>query len=89
MGGEALFAPLNVLELVESRWGGHNPHVTEANVRSLDLANGGGVGRFASAPPQFRPVVEYEGNRTAVDHVRRGQPASAPRRGFFRPFFGR
>ena len=24
VGGEALFAPLNVLELVESRWGGHN-----------------------------------------------------------------
>ena len=43
VGGEALFAPLNVLELVESQWGGHNPLVTEANVRSLDLANGGGV----------------------------------------------
>ena len=41
VGGEALFAPLNVLELVESRWGGHNQLVTEANVRSLDLANGG------------------------------------------------
>ena len=48
VGGEALFAPLNVLELVESRWGGHNQLVTEANVRSLDLANGGGKrGRFA------------------------------------------
>ena len=32
---------LNVLELVESRWAGHNQQVTEANVRSLDLANGG------------------------------------------------
>ncbi len=41
VGGEAQFAPLNVLELVESRWGGHNPQVTEANVRSIDLANGG------------------------------------------------
>ena len=41
VGGEALFAPLNVLELVESRWGGHNQQVTEANVRSIDLANGG------------------------------------------------
>ena len=49
----AQFAPLNVLELAESRWGGHNPHVTEANVRSLDLANGGGarLARFRSAPP--------------------------------------
>ncbi len=25
VGGDAQFAPLNVLELVESRWGGHNP----------------------------------------------------------------
>ncbi len=41
VGGEALFAPLNVLELVESRWGGHNQQVTEANVRSIDMANGG------------------------------------------------
>ena len=73
VGGEALFAPLNVLELVESRWQGHNPQVTEANVRSLDLANGGGLGRFASAPPRFRSVQEYEGNRSAparCDHVR-------------------
>ena len=63
MGGEALFAPLNVLELVESRWAGHNGQVTEANVRSLDLANGGGNRqRFAQAP-QFRPVLEYEAGR--------------------------
>ena len=56
VGGEALFAPLNVLELVESRWGGHNQQVTEANVRSIDLANGGGrargrlAGRSADLP---------------------------------------
>ena len=49
VGGEALFAPLNVLELVESRWGGHNQLVTEANVRSLDLANGGGQPAAARA----------------------------------------
>ena len=34
VGGEALFAPLNILEVVESRWAGHNPYVTEANVRA-------------------------------------------------------
>ena len=42
VGGEAMFAPLNIMEVVESRWQGHNPMVTEANVRALDLANGGG-----------------------------------------------
>jgi hypothetical protein len=62
VGGEALFAPLNVLEVIQSRWGGHNPMVTEANVRALDLANGGGY-RFAGAPPQFRPVGNYEAGR--------------------------
>ena len=40
-GGRGPFAPLNVLQVVESRWGGHNPQVTEANVRSIDMANGG------------------------------------------------
>ena len=58
VGGEAMFAPLNVLEVFESRWAGHNPYVTEANVRSMDLANGGiASGRLAGAPPQFRPVL--------------------------------
>ena len=50
VGGEALFAPLNVLQVVESRWQGHNPYVTEANVRALDLANPNPAGgKFASA----------------------------------------
>ncbi|MBX6313983.1 MAG: hypothetical protein IRY99_13860, partial [Isosphaeraceae bacterium] len=62
VGGEAMFCPLNVMEVVMSRWQGHNPFVNEANVRALDLANGGlGNGRFAGAPPQFRPVGAYEG----------------------------
>ena len=56
-----MFAPLNILEVVESRWAGHNPYVTEANVRALDLANGGAtMARFRSSPPQFRTVLEYE-----------------------------
>ncbi len=67
VGGEAMFAPLNVLEVVESRWAGHNPYVTEDQVRSLDLANGGrSSGRLAGAPPTFRPVVEYEGGRPSL-----------------------
>ena len=52
VGGEAQYAPLNVLELVESRWGGHNNYVTEANVRSIDMANGGtDRRRLAGGPP--------------------------------------
>ena len=35
------------------RWQGHNPYVTEANVRSIDLANGGG-GRIARRRPRRR-----------------------------------
>jgi hypothetical protein len=65
IGGEALYAPLNILELVESHWAGHNPMVTEANVRSLDLANGGNGSRFAGRGdhPDFRPVGNYEAGR--------------------------
>jgi hypothetical protein len=90
VGGEAMFAPLNILELVESHWGGHNPHVTEANVRSLDLANGGGsLGRFASRPPIFRPVAQYEAGRAPM--VADGSSGSGSRIGglFRRAFFGR
>jgi hypothetical protein len=93
VGGEALFAPLNILEVVESRWAGHNPYVTEANVRALDLANGGGLGlgRFASNPPQFRSVMQYEGARSAASPpMFAGDVSPYPRRGgFFRTFFGR
>jgi hypothetical protein len=94
VGGEALFAPLNVLELVESRWAGHNPSVTEANVRSLDLANGGGItgGRLGGAAPYFRPVAQYEAGRAPM--IAGGRPIemqSPPRFGGFfrRAFFGR
>ena len=64
VGGEAVFAPLNILELVESRWAGHNSMITESNVRALDVANGGGYsGRLAGAPPRFQPVSNYEAGR--------------------------
>jgi hypothetical protein len=67
VGGEAMFAPLNLLEVLQTTWQGHNPMVTEANVRSLDLANGGsGVGRLASKPPEFRPVAAYEAGRAPM-----------------------
>lgn len=95
VGGEALFAPLNVLELAESRWAGHNPYVTEANVRAIDMANSnGGAGRFASAPPVFRPVAQYEAGRQTPMFAGAGSSydpsvSSEPRRGgFFRTLFG-
>ena len=59
--GEALYAPLNLMEVVQTRWAGHNPYVTEANVRAIDLANGGtSYGRFSSTAPKFSPVFTYE-----------------------------
>jgi hypothetical protein len=92
LGGEALYCPLNILELVETRWQGHNPYVTEANVRSLDLANGGGYGRFASAPPQWRAVGTYEAGRAPMFAGRspaEGMPSFPRRGGLFRFFGGR
>jgi hypothetical protein len=91
VGGEALYAPLNVLEVVESRWAGHNPAVTEANIRSIDLANGGGYNsRLAGKPPSFRPVAQYEAGRAPMFAGTNADPTDVqPRRGFFRTFFGR
>ena len=57
--GQAQFAPLNVIEIVGSIWAGHNPYVTESNVRMLDQANGG---QFNSVAPQFQPVALFEGS---------------------------
>jgi hypothetical protein len=71
--GEALFAPLNVLELAGSRWAGHNPYITEENVRALDQANGGGY-RFAGAAPTFSPVGSYEAGRRPIFALGDGGP---------------
>lgn len=66
-GGEAAFAPLNLMDVVSSRWAGHNPNITESSVRAVDIANGGAGGRLASsAPPVFRPVGSYEPARGAA-----------------------
>jgi hypothetical protein len=84
VGGEAMFAPLNLLEVLQTTWQGHNPMVTEANVRSLDLANGGsGVGRLASKPPEFRPVAAYEAGRAPMfaNGSGYGGDDGSPRRG--------
>lgn len=79
VGGEALFCPLNIMELVNSRWQGHNPDVTESNIRAIDLANGGGYdGRFAGSPPQFRPVGMYEAGRPQFAFGNRNSPFGGP-----------
>jgi len=97
LSGEALFAPLNLLELAETRWAGHNPYITEANVRSIDAANGGGFARVTSTPPQFKPVMAYEAGRPVSMFASRsgnamnpnGSPdAPSPRRGGLFRFFG-
>lgn len=63
--------------------------MTETNVRALDLANGGGGGRLAAVAPRFRPVKEYEGNRSVSPTMfASGNSNGGPRRGFFGRFFG-
>jgi hypothetical protein len=98
VGGEAMFAPLNVMQVLSSRWQGHNPYINEANLRALDLNNGGmQAGRFAGAAPNFTPVANYEAGRPAfsfgnlMNRNNDGNPASPggqPPRRFFR-LFGR
>lgn len=91
VGDEAMFCPLNIMEVTHSNWQGHNPLINESNVRSLDLANGGGNNpRLAGTPPNFRPVGNYEAGRAPLIGSRGDDngPPSTPRRGFFR-IFGR
>jgi hypothetical protein len=103
VGGEAMFCPLNLLEVVNTRWAGHNPYITEQNVRQIDAANGGGSTRLlASVPRPFRSVFDYEGaggsyvaNNSRPPYFSGGTPdiangsPSMPRRGLFRGLFGR
>jgi hypothetical protein len=90
--GDAMYAPLNLLQLVESRWGGHNSYVTEGNVRSIDMANGGSDSRRLAGSPNFRSVKEYEAGRMQMFAAEAGdnEIRQAPRfGGFLRTFFGR
>jgi hypothetical protein len=87
--GAAQFAPLNVIEIVACDWGGHNQQVTEANVRMLDLANGGSPGSFSGAVPQFQSAGVFEAGGRSENYpgssVRR---AGLPRRGIISRLFG-
>jgi hypothetical protein len=87
VGGEAMFCPLNILQLTGTTWQGHNPMVNESNVRALDMANGGGF-RFAGAPPNFRPVSSYEAGRGPLFAGGNGDGFFSPRRAFNRLFGG-
>lgn len=103
VGGDAMYAPLNLMQVVESRWQGHNPMINEGNIRAVDMANGGG-GRFlSSAPPTFRPVGTYEagrapqiagngrmfGNGVFGSSNNANEVPNAPRRGGLFRIFGR
>ncbi len=85
VGGEAMFAPLNLLEVVQTTWQGHNPYITEANVRALDLANGGGGRMLGATAPAFQPVASYEAGRPGYGFGRAGNgnfvSGPPPRRG--------
>jgi hypothetical protein len=99
VGGDAMYAPLNLMEVTGSQWQGHNPLVVESNVRALDTANGGGA-RFAGAAPTFKAVAVQEAGRgpsalpsMMYDASSRpvpppGEAAGASRRGLLR-LFGR
>ncbi len=97
VGGDALYAPLNVMQVLASQWQGHNPMVNETNIRAVDMANGGSpTGRYAGSPPNFRPAASYEAGRAPMFALgRRGtQEATtgvtpAPRPRFFRLFGNR
>jgi hypothetical protein len=91
VGGDAMFAPLNLMEVVSTRWAGHNPYLSEANVRAIDLANGGDPSRFAGAPPQFQPSRSQEAGpfRWFASGRNAGSSSSPPRGGLLRFLGGR
>ena len=64
--------------------------MTLANVRMIDLANGGvsGRGRFAGRAPDFRSVAQFESGRPRMiannyEETERPDPGSAGSSGFF------
>ena len=65
--------------------------MTEANVRSIDMANGGiDNRRFAARPPMFRSVAQYEAGRQQMFAESDNEIRQTPRfGGFLRTFFGR
>ena len=91
VGGEALFAPLNVLELVESRWGRPQP-ASDRGERPVDRPGQRRrrSPRLAAGPPKFRPVAQYEAGRPRMIRRYRRLNGRPPRfGGFFADFFGR
>lgn len=94
VSGDAMYCPLNLLEVVNTRWQGYNPYVTEAGVRRLDLANTGNseppsfdvlAMRTANVKtPNFRPVSIFEAGRAPMASNIANQNQN--RRGFANPF---
>ena len=87
--GQAVYAPLNVIEIVGCRWSGHNPYVTEEKVRMLDLANGGSAASFSGGAPQFQSVAMFEAGAPSGTSAGSGsRRAGLPRRGMISRLFG-
>lgn len=95
VSGDAMYAPLNLLEVLSTRWQGYNPYVTEANVRALDIANPANGNpptydvlamRTASVrTPTFKNVSVFEAGRAPMaSNIDNGN--SRGRRGFANPF---
>ncbi|MFM7318992.1 MAG: hypothetical protein ACKO5E_18760 [bacterium] len=93
VSGDAMYCPLNLLEVLNTRWQGYNPYLTEAAVRTLDMANPAsgdkpGYDMIAmrasnSRTPNFRPVSVFEAGRAPMASNLNVTPG---RRGFANPF---
>lgn len=76
VSGEAMYCPLNLLEVTGTRWAGYNPYMNEATVRSLDMANPPSGDRpdfdviamraASTRTPNFSPVRVFEANRAPM-----------------------
>jgi hypothetical protein len=95
VSGDAMYCPLNLLEVLSTRWQGYNPYLTEANVRALDLANpvSGQPPTYDmlalrasnDRSPNFRPVSIFEAGRPPMaSNINSGEGRG--RRGFANPF---